>query len=79
MADEQAKRLIYKNLSDLKQFPKDQGVGLTDDYTPAERQLLKGWIVKPKHKTETETDDSIIWRVRGSPKNVLFLVSEAPE
>ena len=48
MADEEAKRLIYKNLSNLKQFPKYQGVGLTDDYTPAERQLLKGWIFKAK-------------------------------
>lgn len=73
MANEESKRKIFKNLSNLKQYPKYKGIGLTDDHTPAEREVLKEWTAKAKERNEKENDNSIIWRVRGSPKNKLYL------
>ena len=73
MSEEKHKETVFNNLSNLKQYPRYKGVGLTDDFTFAERELLKDWANKAKSKNESETDESVMWRVRGSPKNGLFL------
>ena len=73
MSEEKWKETIFNNLSNLKENPKYKGVGLTDDYTFAERELLKEWTNKAKLKNDNETDKTVVWRVRGSPKNGLFL------
>ena len=73
MSDLKWKDTIFSNLSNLKSFAKYKGVGITDDYTAAERELLKEWVERAKARNEEETDETIIWRVRGSPKNRLQL------
>ena len=73
ISSEAEKRSLFKNLSNLKQYPQYKGVSLTDDFTPAERGVLKDWIEKAKERNKSETDVSVIWKVRGSPKNRLFL------
>lgn len=71
MADEESKTTIFQNLANLKQHETYKGIGLTDDYTPAERELLKEWANRAR--VNTEQDKENIYRVRGSPKNKLWL------
>ena len=73
MSELKWKDTIFNNLCNLKSFAKYKGVGITDDYTAAERELLKEWVERAKTRNEEETDETVIWRVRGSPKNRLQL------
>ena len=73
MTDEVSKSTIFKNLSNLKQLDQYKGIGLTDDYTASEREVLREWTNKARERNEKENDNSVIWRVRGTPKNGLFL------
>jgi len=62
------------SLVNLKQYPGYKGVSVTEEYTPAERELFKTWATKAKKRNEQEdTNSNYIWRVRGSPKNGLRL------
>ena len=60
MSEEKWKETIFNNLSNLKENPKYKGVGLTDDYTFAERELLKEWTNKAKLKNDNETDKTVV-------------------
>ena len=68
------KEKIMQNLSNLKDKADFKGISVTEDYTPAERQMLTDWREKAKAKNNDEEPNSkFIWRVRGTPKNGLML------
>ena len=68
------KEKIMQNLSNLKDKADFKGISVTEDYTPAERQMLTDWREKAKAKNnEEESNSKFIWRVRGTPKNGLML------
>ena len=72
MQSEEDKRRIMVNLSNLRDIPQFKGISIKDDYTIAERQLLKQWNERAKEKTR-EDETEFEWRVRGTPKNGLWL------
>ena len=68
------KEYIMQNLKRLKGKAEYTGLSVTEDLTPAERELMKTWSEKAKEKNQEEpTDSEFIWRVRGSPKSALYL------
>ena len=68
---EEDKKSIMANLKNLKGIEKYRKMSVTDDYTRAERILIKTWADKAK-KLNAEQND-VIWRVRGSPETRLYL------
>ena len=65
---------ILKSLTSLKDQADFKGISITEDYTVAERTMLKEWRDKAKMKNDKEEAESnYIWRVRGTPKNGLML------
>ena len=71
---EKEKRSLFGNLKALKAVESYQGVSLSDDYTRAERDMIKAWSNQAKEKNTAEPNDSnIIWRVRGNPKSGFML------
>ena len=67
------KEKVYTSLYKLKGNSLYKGIHITDDYTFNERKLIRDFNEQAKQKTSQETDSNSIWRVRGSPKNGLFL------
>lgn len=68
---EEDKKSIMANLKNLKGIDKYRKMSVIDDYTRAERILIKKWADKAK-KLNAEQND-VIWRVRGSPETRLYL------
>jgi len=65
---------VLRSLPNLKQHNHTyKGISVTEDFTQAEREIQKRWSQKAKERNDKENDDTTIWRVRGSPKNGLFL------
>ena len=63
-----------RNLGNLQQYPSYKGISITEDLTVAERDQYKTWLEKANKKNQDEPNDtSFVWRVRGSPKNGLYL------
>ena len=63
------KKCIFANLKKLKGKSDYTGISVAEDYTMAERSVIKTWVEKAKEKNEKEGYGSDnIWRVRGSPK-----------
>ena len=56
--------------TDLKMY---QYVKITEDLTKQERILVREWQDKASKKNETEQNKSYKWRVRGIPRNRLYL------
>ena len=75
LKSEDEKDKILNNLRNLKDKILYKGISITPDYTQSERILIKDFREKAKSKNlvEDENETNYIWRVRGSPKNVLFL------
>jgi len=67
------KKMVFQNLSNLKDKPAYKAVHISDDYTYNERQLIQDFSQKARLKTAEEANPNIIYRVRGSPKNGLFI------
>ena len=65
------KSFIMENLSKLKGVTEFIGIGITHDYTKVERALLQEWKMKAERKSEQH--DKSIWKVRGNPKEGLYL------
>ena len=65
---------IMANLTKLKGKVNYAKISITEDFSLKERALIKEWSTKAKEANAKEEENSnIIWRVRGSPKNRLFL------
>ena len=71
---EAEKNQIMENLKVLKGQERFRGMNSTDDYTRAERQMIKEYSEKAKENNNNEPQHSgYVWRVRGSPRNGLHL------
>ena len=71
---EEDRNKIIASLSNLKGQQTYKGISITEDYTIADRQLIKRWSEKAKESNANEAPDSkYVWRVRGNPKNGLIL------
>ena len=74
MQNEQDKTLVLSKLRNLKNDERFHRIGITEDFTVSERLLIKGYHEKAATMNADEPDkENYIWRVRGSPKNGLFL------
>ena len=73
MNSEEEKEKILNNLRHLKGKELYKGIGITADYTYSERQLINSFREKANIQNDLEDNKNYIWRVRGTPKNGLFL------
>ena len=72
MGNTEDKNQIITNLRNLKDQNEFKGISVTEDYTLAERRIIKEYTDMEKEYDEKESLDSkYIWRVRGTPKNGL--------
>ena len=68
------KERVMENLTNLKGKEDFKNISITEDYTVEERKLIKSWTDKAVQKTSEEPAESnTIWKVRGNPKNGLWL------
>ena len=71
---EREKVSLLQNLRKLKDDERYKGIGITEDYTFSERKLIQEYNARAKERNENDAEkDSYVWRVRGSPKNGLFI------
>ena len=70
---EEEKSRVMKNLRELKDVQMFTGISITDDFTLAEREMIKTYRTKAKELNEESKSSDTIIRVRGCPKNGLFL------
>ena len=72
--NESDKNKVMGNLKNLKDKPEYNGISIKEDFTISERSTIKEYVKRANEKNEIEPSDSeYVWRVRGSPKNRLFL------
>ena len=72
--NENDKVKVLDNLKQLKGKSEFGGISIKEDFTISERNLVKEYVQKANEKNQSEPVDSeYVWRVRGSPKNRLFL------
>ena len=71
--NEEEKIRVMKNLRKLKDVQMFTGISITDDHTLAEREMIKAYRMKAKELNNENINSDTIIRVRGSPKNGLFL------
>ena len=72
--NESDKNKVMGNLKNLKDKPEYNGISIKEDFTISERSMIKEFVKRANEKNEKEPSDSeYVWRVRGSPKNRLFL------
>ena len=64
-------RKFMHSLTNLKGIEQFKGLNIKDDYTTSERNIIKDYVMKAKAKSEME--DGFVWKVRGNPRNGLFL------
>ena len=64
---------ILTNLRHLKGKPEFDSIHVTEDFTFNERKLIREFSDLAKQKSSQEEDPNYIFRVRGNPKNGLFL------
>ena len=68
------KNNIMGKLSELKTAPnRFKRISVTDDYTAEERLMIRNKLSEARNKTETEGNGAYVYKVRGTPKNGLFL------
>ena len=72
---EEEQQKIIENLKNLKGNQDYKGISIKEDYTMSERQLIKEYIEQAKalNAKETAKETTNIYKVRGTPKNGLFL------
>ena len=72
--NENDKIKVLDNLKHLKGKSEFDGISIKEDFTISERNLIKEYVQKANEKNLSEPKDcEYVWRVRGSPKNRLFL------
>ena len=67
------KKKVFQSLKNLKGKSTYRSIHISEDYTLTERKLIRDFNEQAKVKTAQEADSNIIYRVRGSPKNGLFI------
>ena len=62
------KERVMNNLANLKNQSTYKGVSITEDYTLAERQLIKQWLQKAKERNDEEGESNHVWKIRDTPR-----------
>ena len=72
---EEEQQKVYNNLKNLRGNEDYKGISIKEDYTLGERQLIKDYVeqAKAQNSIEEPKGTGIVWKVRGTPKNGLFL------
>ena len=72
---EEEQEKIMENLQNLKGNQEYKGISIKEDYTLNERQLIKEYVDQAKalNALESAKKSTIVYKVRGTPKNGLFL------
>jgi len=73
MSNEDEKLKVMNNLKNLKGVPQYQGISIKDDCTRAEREMIRKFQQEANKLNDENPDEDTIYRVRGCPKNGLFL------
>jgi len=73
MKDEDDKSKVMDNLKNLKGLQEYRGISIKDDYTLAEREMIQEFQQQANKINDENSDDETIYRVRGCPKNGLYL------
>ena len=66
------KSRVMNNLRELKDVHMFTGISITEDYTLAEREMIKIYRTKAKELNEESKSSDTIVRVRGCPKTACF-------
>lgn len=74
LKNEADKQAIMTNLNKLKNIKEFEGVSITEDYTMAERKLIREFSDQAKTKNAQEDDSRYEWKVRGTPKNGMVVI-----
>ena len=75
MKSHDRKQALMSSVWRLKNGPeKFRRISITEDYTQEERQEIKRWVDEAKRMTQ-ESDNEYVWKVRGSPRSQLRLIS----
>ena len=64
---------VMANLNQLKGREEYKGIRITEDYTPAELEMIKGMREEARIENRKDSNKSFIWVIRGDPKNGMFL------
>ena len=63
------KEMVMQNLWKLKNSDdKFKKLRITKDYIQEKRSLIRSFVEKAKVKSQEESNNQYIWRVRGTPK-----------
>ena len=65
------KEIIMKNLKKLKDLTQYMGVYITEDYTVAERQMVRLWVEEARKRSSNS--QNYVWKVKGTPNSGLEL------
>ena len=66
------KNKFMQNLRNIKGKEQFKGISIRDDYTIAERNMIKEFVTRAKERNNKD-GERYIWKVRGNPKRGLFL------
>lgn len=73
LKDEEEKFKLMGNLAALKGVARYQGVSISEDLTPDERDAFKALSNEAKDRNKNEESNIHVWRVRGSSKNGFYI------
>lgn len=73
LTNEEEKVKLMGNLPSLRGIETYKGISITEDLTQEERKTLKELATTAKNKNKDLTDNTYIWRVRGTSKNGFYL------
>ena len=69
------KEMVMRNLWKLRNSDdKFKKLRITEDYTQEERSLIRSFVEKAKVKSQEESNNQYIWRVKGTTKTGLRLM-----
>ena len=69
------KTLFFSRLPNLKNADElFRRIHVTEDYSVDERSAIKKKVEQAAKRNQYEKDESVVWKVRGTPKNGLRLV-----
>ena len=71
--DGHMKYRFMQRLKELKNHTKYAKIRITDDLTRTEREVIKEWKKKADDRNKKEPNENYVWRVRGSPRDGLYL------
>lgn len=73
LSSENDKDIIMRSLKNLKGNSQYKGISITEDYTVAERELIKNYRTEAKDLNARNECEDFFFSVRGTPKNGLFI------